>query len=129
MIFRLSRSDSSMDDCNCFIARAHRAISVVQIPLWTIVTLRRASSHDLDLCSDSSMDDCNGLIAIGTLLYKNVQIPLWTIVTSSLRRSSCINRVQIPLWTIVTLKERLQRRVDDLSSDSSMDDCNREVAV
>ena len=59
LVVRLTCSDSSMDDCNASWPSGRRHTYLVQIPLWTIVTLRRASSHDLDLCSDSSMDDCN----------------------------------------------------------------------
>ena len=77
-------------------------MSIVQIPLWTIVTLARLLAGRPGTRSDSSMDDCNkrGPSAWGGDL-----------------------QVQIPLWTIVTFMQ-LERLNDEESSDSSMDDCN-----
>ncbi len=49
-----------MDDCNLPASfSAIRSSSLVQIPLWTIVTAVIFSLLGLQACSDSSMDDCN----------------------------------------------------------------------
>ena len=57
---------------------------IVQIPLWTIVTLLSPFAHPVIF---------------------DVQIPLWTIVNkSSADQTQKGNLVQIPLWTIVTMQ-------------------------
>ncbi len=47
-------------------------MTMVQIPLWTIVTNKAGSTGDKHPRSDSSMDDCNGLRA-GRDLYKGAE--------------------------------------------------------
>ena len=54
----------------------------VQIPLWTIVTLRFFLPTARQGRSDSSMDDCNSQEDLDEFERELVQIPLWTIVTS-----------------------------------------------
>ncbi len=58
-------SDSSMDDCNLIFTFTEKGASMVQIPLWTIVTQYRHTSIHLVRSSDSSMDDCNGYTVNG----------------------------------------------------------------
>ncbi len=74
-------SDSSMDDCNARPMATFSSISLVQIPLWTIVTARIYAEMELYLGSDSSMDDCNKKEESKHNAVIPVQIPLWTIVT------------------------------------------------
>ena len=58
----VSRSDSSMDDCNVREGDCVYLKKMVQIPLWTIVTTGAEVAIDTPIYgSDSSMDDCNGL--------------------------------------------------------------------
>ena len=72
-----------MDDCNGDPLEMAARVPIVQIPLWTIVTIQTG-------------------IPEGTI--KRVQIPLWTIVTPHSRYFlKAVFIVQIPLWTIVTL--------------------------
>ena len=54
----------------------------VQIPLWSIVTIRTQEDK---------------------VPYTRVQIPLWSIVTEKPELSSTAKGVQIPLWSIVTV--------------------------
>ena len=92
-----------MDDCNPACQPISYKGKCVQIPLWTIVTLRgnreltdeECSDSSMDDCndidiqfiyrlkisSDSSMDDCNGFVGNAIFAFQSVQIPLWTIVT------------------------------------------------
>ena len=71
-----------MDDCNNITGRSVAAIIMVQIPLWTIVTIGLKEDWSKRLkSSDSSMDDCNGLRPAPLFRGWHVQIPLWTIVT------------------------------------------------
>ncbi len=92
-----------MDDCNFFVAQEVRAGNLVQIPLWTIVTVTTKTCFPK--------------------VYP-VQIPLWTIVTLLTQLHHQVAEVQIPLWTIVT-DPAYSNRAMQSCSDSSMDDCNR----
>ena len=55
----LLSSDSSMDDCNDNVGAGADSTRLVQIPLWTIVTLYDEFRAYRYVGSDSSMDDCN----------------------------------------------------------------------
>ena len=52
-------SDSSMDDCNRTIRIQFALWKIVQIPLWTIVTIHLPGQAITPARSDSSKDDCN----------------------------------------------------------------------
>jgi len=62
--YRLTGSDSSMDDCNPETTYEVEEIYTVQIPLWTIVTYEVIDPDDVQDSSDSSMDDCNQTAAL-----------------------------------------------------------------
>ncbi len=48
-----------MDDCNLLCLGRFVVLVLVQIPLWTIVTISGPQAFVIQESSDSSMDDCN----------------------------------------------------------------------
>ena len=56
-------------------------INHVQIPLWSIVTLRKPSNKAVKNSSNSSMVDSNSFHVKKFKGRFHVQIPLWSIVT------------------------------------------------
>ena len=122
---RLSlRSDSSMDDCNTCAEVLTSLIKVVQIPLWTIVTIEPSlwqsrryrvqiplwtivtmimvAVFSLISGSDSSMDDCNTPLQLRDFCFLRSDSSM-DDCNGRWRRSAVLHfHVQIPLWTIVT---------------------------
>ena len=98
-------SDSSMADINPRPKNPYAAYSLVQIPLWPILTTELGTTWPY---------------------VKKVQIPLWPILTWNMDEAcDALNEVQIPLWPILT-SIGFVITFQNLCSDSSMADINKD---
>ena len=95
-----------MDDCNLQSGLRLLRYLLVQIPLWTIVTICGKMSVTSLGRSDSSMDDCNdkGVTIFGDRFYSS-DSSMDDCNVKKGAKSELVTFVQIPLWTIVTGEE------------------------
>ena len=91
-LLKSGRSDSSMDDKDYFITTPLAVATSVQIPLWTIRTLKPGAEKILMLSSDSSMDDKDPELLDFWKEISQVQIPLWTIRTANMDKLNHVNK-------------------------------------